>query len=403
MTDRIELHGITAFGYHGVLPSERATGQDFIVDVTMHVDTRLGAAADDLDLTVSYADVATRVAAVITGDPADLIETVAERIAAVVMEFGVDAVDVAVHKPSAPIDVEFADVVVRIHRDQENSPVVDPPRFVDVRQPVSAAVPVAESDEELDSEFEAEAEVEGAAEVDLDEADDETPDEPDEADDDGTVLSGAVGVMAGAVAPTIGLPTGGTTVMGPEAIASATAFDEAADRAPSAPVVAVIALGANLGEATATLRTAVGRIGEIAQTTVLGVSPLARTAPVGGPPDQPDYLNAVVKVETSLSPRALLKELQRLEDEAGRVRVERWGARTLDLDLITYGDQVIKDAEVTVPHPRAHERAFVLEPWLHLDPGAEIPGHGRISRLVDAAHDTGKVKWMALGWMGDPS
>lgn len=117
VTDYIEITGIRGFGYHGVLAEERATGQDFIVDVVMHVDTRAAAQTDDLALTVNYAEVAERVHARIVGDPVDLIETLAEGIASDVLGFvGVTSVEVRVHKPSAPIPVPFDDVVVRITR-----------------------------------------------------------------------------------------------------------------------------------------------------------------------------------------------------------------------------------------------------------------------------------------------
>ncbi|MFM1916795.1 MAG: 2-amino-4-hydroxy-6-hydroxymethyldihydropteridine diphosphokinase [Actinomycetota bacterium] len=116
MTDRIEIHGIRGFGYHGVLPEERAQGQEFIVDVVLGTDIDRAAASDDLAHTINYADVAVRVHEHITGDPADLIETLAERIARDVLNMGALWVEVAVHKPSAPIPVPFGDVVIRIRR-----------------------------------------------------------------------------------------------------------------------------------------------------------------------------------------------------------------------------------------------------------------------------------------------
>jgi dihydroneopterin aldolase len=115
--DRIELVGLRAKGFHGVLDFEREQGQEFVVDVVLHVDTRAAAAADDLAETVDYGAVAVAVSDVVTGDPVDLIETLAARVAdACLAAARVDAVDVAVHKPQAPIPVPFADVVVRVHR-----------------------------------------------------------------------------------------------------------------------------------------------------------------------------------------------------------------------------------------------------------------------------------------------
>lgn len=117
MTDTIEIRGIRGYGHHGVLASERADGQEFIVDVVLGVSTRKAAATDNLTDTVNYADVAQHVHAHITGDPCDLIETLAERIAVgVLAQATIDWVEVAVHKPSAPIPIPFDDVIVRIRR-----------------------------------------------------------------------------------------------------------------------------------------------------------------------------------------------------------------------------------------------------------------------------------------------
>ena len=108
----------------------------------------------------------------------------------------------------------------------------------------------------------------------------------------------------------------------------------------------------------------------------VAVSPVYETAPVGGPA-QPDYLNAVLVAATSLPARAVLDRGQAAEAARRRVRGQRWGPRTLDVDVIVYGDAVSDDPELTLPHPRAHERAFVLAPWHDVDPGAVIPGGAR--------------------------
>ncbi len=108
------------------------------------------------------------------------------------------------------------------------------------------------------------------------------------------------------------------------------------------------------------------------------------TVPVGGPP-QPEYLNAVLIADTTLPAADLLRRCQAAEAAFGRVREEVWGPRTLDVDVIVYGDVVSDDPELTLPHPRAQERAFVLAPWLDADPDAEIPGRGRVAALLDAA------------------
>jgi 2-amino-4-hydroxy-6-hydroxymethyldihydropteridine diphosphokinase len=126
-----------------------------------------------------------------------------------------------------------------------------------------------------------------------------------------------------------------------------------------------IGLGANLGEPLETLRWAIGELGTIATTHVTTVSGVYRTAPIGGPP-QPDYLNAVALIETRLAPLTLLDELHRIEAEAGRVRDVRFGPRTLDLDILLWGDRQIHEPGLDVPHPRLTERRFVLDPLLEL-------------------------------------
>jgi 2-amino-4-hydroxy-6-hydroxymethyldihydropteridine diphosphokinase len=131
---------------------------------------------------------------------------------------------------------------------------------------------------------------------------------------------------------------------------------------------AALALGANLGDPRSTLRAAVAGLSAHPDVTVDRVSSLWRTAAVGGP-EQPDYLNAVVLVETGLDARALLALAHELEEAAGRVREVRWGPRTLDVDVLAVGDERTDDLDLTLPHPRAHERRFVLDPWAEVDPG----------------------------------
>ena len=262
MTDRIVLQGISARGYHGVLDFEKADGQDFIVDVTLEVDLRRAGGSDDLTHTVDYADMAADVVALITGPSLDLIETLADMVAASALRRPlVQAVEVTVHKPQAPVGVPFGDVQVRVER-RRDEPVV-------------------------------------------------------------------------------------------------------------------IALGANLGEAKSTLEAAVRALADVEGLRISAVSDLFETDPVGGP-DQPVYLNAVVLARTRLAAFTLLTELHGIEAEHGRVRETRWGARTLDLDLIQYGDPesgsdlVSSDPELMLPHPRAHERAFVLAPWYGVDAAARL-------------------------------
>ena len=150
----------------------------------------------------------------------------------------------------------------------------------------------------------------------------------------------------------------------------------------------VIAMGSNLGDRLDYLQGGLDGLFDTPRITFLAVSPVYETTPVGGP-EQPDYLNAVVIAETSMPARAVLERCLSLEDAYGRVRDERWGPRTLDLDLIIYGDEVSNSPGLTLPHPRAHERAFVLAPWLDADPQAQLPGCGPVADLLAAVGTAG--------------
>lgn len=148
---------------------------------------------------------------------------------------------------------------------------------------------------------------------------------------------------------------------------------------------AVLSLGANLGDRARALRQA---IAALADDGLVARSTLYETPP-WGPVEQPPYLNAVVVVRGARDARGWLDRAGELEQAAGRTREERWGPRTLDVDVVVVtaddGTPVLSDApELTLPHPRAHERAFVLVPWLTLDPGAVVPGRGRVADLVAA-------------------
>ena len=146
----------------------------------------------------------------------------------------------------------------------------------------------------------------------------------------------------------------------------------------------VLALGSNLGDRLAMLQGAVDALLGPPGLALVALSPVYETVPVGGPP-QPEYLNAVLIADTALPAADVLHRGQAVEAAFGRVRTEVWGPRTLDVDVIVYGDVVSDDPELTLPHPRAQERAFVLAPWLDVDPDAEIPGRGRVAALLDAA------------------
>ena len=143
---------------------------------------------------------------------------------------------------------------------------------------------------------------------------------------------------------------------------------------------AVISLGANVGDPKANLDLAVALLREA--TDVIAVSSYLQTKPVGGP-EQPDYLNAVAIVESELPAKELLALLNGIETAMGRTREIHWGPRVIDLDLIQYGGLLVQDEKLTLPHPRAHVRRFVLAPWFEIEPEAILLTHGRISDLLN--------------------
>jgi len=425
--DQIRLTGVTATGYHGVFEHERREGQTFSVDVVVHLDTRRAAASDDLTRTLDYGTLATRVVAVVEGPAYDLIETLAERIAATVLADGtVHTVDVAVHKPQAPIPVPFGDVVVAIRRDRTKLPAAEPylPPEASAASGAAAATAARPDDAPAGHPRTSQMPVAGAAFA------------------AGPVVPPLVPMPLGAAAA----PAGGLLDAGPAGPAPdeqpTTAFvvpelqetrvvepvpqdawsaeaaapvgapvgDPAAGPAldrlsavPDAPVDAVLALGANLGNAQETLRQAVGQISRTPGVELVEVSPLARTAAVGGP-EQPDILNAVLLVRTTLSARGLLNAVQAVEQAHGRERLEHWGPRTLDVDVILYGSVLAVTEDLELPHPRAHERAFVLQPWAQVDPDAVLPGlgGGPVAALAATAPDRDGVRWLALDWLTAP-
>ena len=152
----------------------------------------------------------------------------------------------------------------------------------------------------------------------------------------------------------------------------------------------VVAMGANLGETERTLDAATDALRALPGLEVIAVSPSMETVAMtttGPDPAKPRYRNRVLVGRTSLDARDLLRALLAIEHVFGRTRGERWGDRTLDLDLIVHGDALIDEPGLTLPHPRAHERDFVLRPWLQADPDAELPGRGAVRHLVHALEE----------------
>ncbi|MFC4631243.1 2-amino-4-hydroxy-6-hydroxymethyldihydropteridine diphosphokinase [Promicromonospora alba] len=631
--DQVQLTGVSARGYHGVLPSERQTGQEFRADVVLYLDTRPAAAGDDLAQTVSYADVAQDVHDILAGEPVDLVETVAERIAAAVLARPqVEAVDVRVHKPQAPIPVPFADVEVAIRRDRVRMPVVAAPAttadsadtslmtgpgsvavsadllgyeaeprdtfpassptdswneaaeqarsdsdsapFVGELEPQDlepvsrpahdepapferepyepyqpepaeaaplraeafepeplvsrvpssiAPAPVGDAPEPLPVpeliapeplqvipaawELQPEASAQAEQRDQLGQEPTFRPDEkflPEQAFEPVQQYESVQGLdqrrdqpigfeqqqydqftpqsepaqpepqpfeqaqsfdppqsfeqpqsfdqpqpfeqagyepqgyeqpasqfeqpqrlepqqnqydqlfeqqqqydQGGTETTRVSAAVPDSAVGQPEQYASEQYQAEPRDRfdeVPAGYVDVVIAIGANLGDPQATMRSAVAELDRMSGLQITDVSPLARTAAVGGPEEQPDYLNAVLLARTTLSARGLLQLCQEVENVHGRTREERWGPRTLDVDVITYGNLTDAAEDLEVPHPRAHERAFVLEPWSQIAPDAVLPGlgGGPVAQLAATAPDRAGIRWLALDWLTDP-
>lgn len=167
---------------------------------------------------------------------------------------------------------------------------------------------------------------------------------------------------------------------------------DAADATLHNPKRAVVSLGSNLGNRLESLQSAIDALADTPGLKVKAVSPVYETEPWGvDPGSQSTYFNAVVVVKTTLPPGSLLERGHAIEEALERVRDERWGPRPIDVDIVAYQGVVSDDPKLTLPHPRAHERAFVLVPWHDIDPAAEVPGHGAIDQLLASLGTEGVV------------
>ena len=159
----------------------------------------------------------------------------------------------------------------------------------------------------------------------------------------------------------------------------------ASDKTKTA-VRSVLALGGNLGDREATIKSAIKAIRAIKGIILIAKSPLVESHALteeGVDDHKPNYLNGVIEIETTLSPGDLLDAIAQIERDHGRIRLERWGSRTLDIDIITYGSLIKDGKRLQLPHPRAYQRAFVLVPWALMNPSAVLPGHGKVSALAE--------------------
>ena len=345
--DTITITGITANGTHGVLDFEHERAQTFVVDATLGLDLARAGRTDALGDTVDYGAIAKGVVAIIEGEHVDLIERLAARIADMILSFP------AVRRAT-----------VTVHK--PHAPITVP--FADVAVTITR--------ERMGSE-------------------------------------GPVGAGHGKTASG-NADIADITAIGDTGSASGTTFDAApAHVSDSKPTVhhAIVALGGNIGDVTATLRDAVRAIDALEGTQITGISPLYRTAAWGMADGAPDFLNAVVEANTTLSARELLAALNCIEAEHGRTREDHWANRTLDLDIVDFDGVQDEEPGLSLPHPRAWQRAFVLVPWAALDPDADLPGlhGGPVRQLADGLMeesdgDEPPVELVARDWMsGDSS
>ncbi|OKL46917.1 hypothetical protein BSR28_05700 [Boudabousia liubingyangii] len=357
--DLITIKGISALGYHGVYPEERTQGQPFVVDLVLGLDTQRAAESDDLDDTLNYAQVAKETEAILTGEPVDLLETLAQRIAQQLFQMPLlQNLTVTVHKPKADLGVSYEDVSVSITRDREwarQHPLTIPQKYDS--EPQNDAQPEQLSQPEPLSQPESPKPAEPQYRA-------EAP-EP---------------VATTSATRAIGLATAASShARQPQAEAAAeTHGTEICNQLVEEPVV--LSLGGNQGDVRQQMLTALEAIIDNPAINVEEVSPLVRTRAQldPGAPSQPDYLNCVVIVKTTMTLGELFDFTQNLEEQAGRKLGLHWQPRPLDIDLINAGSLSGQDTRLTLPHPRAHQRAFVLVPWLAVDENAQLAGLGPV-------------------------
>lgn len=383
--DVIALRGITAEAVHGVLEKEWNAPQTFTVDLLLWVDTDCAALSDDIADTVSYAEIAEKAHAILVGPSVRLIETLGHKIADVALEDSrVRGVEVIVHKPEAPIDVPFTDVSVTIRKGDIPLPFVAASNVVPPSAPdFDEDVPPAPSAPSTPSDAVASQEEESSA------SDSDKP----------VQLHSPAAPQQPATASELVVNTAEES----EAAQGEEPTQDELDAA-SAPRAVVLALGGNLGNVPVTLKRAIDEISSWDGVEITQVSPLVRTRAVlrPGQEPQPDYWNAVALGMLSMAPLDLLDRIHELEARLGRVRHEVWGSRTIDIDIIQIEGVTSDDPRLTLPHPRAHQRAFVLSPWLMAQPKAELSGFGAAAELIAQAPDRGGILDAVGDWREDP-
>lgn len=375
MSDTITLTGIRIEAAHGVLAKEKQYPQTFIVDATLHLDLSKAGLSDKLSDTVDYGQIARRIVSTVKSEQVNLLEYLANKIAtAILLTPAIEAVDVTIHKPQAPLVVPFSDVSVSIHRTQmpirsvreqarEEAGETDEVLYgsgVNARQEADAREMMAASRRAAEREVAAGREMAARDAVD----------------------------SAG---------TGGETTAAYDADAAQEPEGEHSPRVHHA----IIAMGGNLGNVASTLRQAVVSMDALKGNQIVGISPLYRTTPWGMEENTPDFLNAVVELDTTMSAPQLLQALQLIEAAHGRTREVHWGSRPLDLDIIDFDCMVSTHPDLTLPHPRAWQRAFVLAPLADIDPDFEFTGEhgGPVTELLKHAPDRDGVEMVSQTWI----
>ncbi len=384
--DVITLRGLHVEAAHGVFDFEHDAPQPFIVDCALWVDTSASASSDDIADTVSYALVADEITSIVSGPSVKLIETLGNAIAMRLLRLAhVLGVEVTVHKPQAPLEQPFVDVSVTVRRGKVPLAVSS---SASSSSDVSASV--GASDSARDRSL---------------------------IDEDGHTGSVAIG---GDMADEDRLANLGESALvvdtdssspPPSALVPVLALDSEVDEVsdqgedrPALPVRVVLALGGNIGDVPSTFASVIEALIDDVRFDVVNVSPILRTLPVldENQESQSDYWNAVVLVDTDLTPREVLDVAHALEDVAGRERSEHWGARTLDIDIVDYAGISYDDGVLVLPHIRAHSRAFVLAPWMMADSSAQLDGV-EVEKLFNDASDKDGIIDAVEDWLMDPA
>lgn len=360
--DVIRLSGLQLAARIGVLEQEQTADQPLMVDAELRLDLSAAGRSDALTHTVSYADIADLIEHVVTSRSFALIEALATVLVQAVIrsDARIEAATITVHKPQAPLSQSFEDVSVTIHRSRSEI-------TGSVQNTAGTGLPRPRP--ELSGVYDGELVEEAAGPADA------QPDSGPEVTV--TTPTASLGYYDRASLAELGHQ------------AAATDHYRDPDLPAAFPVRSVLALGSNLGDSETELASAVQALETAEGVVVVNVSPLARTKPVGGPEGQRDYLNQVVEIETRLSPHQLLDLAQQIETDHKRVRAERNGPRTLDVDIVTYASATVDSPRLQVPHPSAAERAFVLLPWSWMDPVALLGGRPvrELARQAQDYHD----------------